>query len=116
MTLEPAFVQPSSTMQKVIEGLDFILSHFEDPIWPRTISTKTTEGRQVSVCNKEKALARYEQANYLDCRISAYPDYTLWNGTNRQVPNLTFIDLDWSNFKSIETLDRILKKTLKNTR
>ena len=26
------------------EGFDFILSHFEEPIWPRTISTRRTEG------------------------------------------------------------------------
>jgi hypothetical protein len=112
--------QPSPTLTKqrgnVVEGLDFILSHFEERIWPRTISTKTTEGRQVLVCNKEEALARYEQANYLDCRISAYPDYTQWNVTNRQAPNLIFIDLDLSHFKSIEALDRALKKTLKNIR
>lgn len=77
-----------STRLKVIESLDLILSHFEDPIWPRTISSKTTEGRQVLVCNKEEAIARFAQANSLDCRISAYPDYTQWNGTNRQAPNL----------------------------
>jgi hypothetical protein len=100
----------------VVEGLDFILSHIEGPIWPRTISTKTTEGRQVSVCNKEEALARYEQANYLDCRINAYPGYTQWNGTNRQASNLTLIDMDLSHFKSIEALDMALKKTLKNIR
>jgi hypothetical protein len=88
MTLESAFVQPSSTKQKVIEGLDFILSHFEDPLWPRTISTKTTEGRQVLVCNKEEALARYEQANYLDCRISAYPDYNNGMGLIDKHPSL----------------------------
>jgi hypothetical protein len=30
------------------EGLDFILSHFEEPIWPRTIFTKTL-GKQYTV-------------------------------------------------------------------
>jgi hypothetical protein len=24
------------------EGIDFILGHFQEPVWPRTISTKTT--------------------------------------------------------------------------
>lgn len=56
-----------ATKQKVIQGLDFISSHFEDAIWPRTISTRTTEGRQVLVCNQEEVVARFAQANYLDC-------------------------------------------------
>ncbi|MGC1931266.1 MAG: hypothetical protein WA667_20030, partial [Candidatus Nitrosopolaris sp.] len=34
-------------------------------------------------------------------------------GLNRQVPNFLFIDLDLSRFKSIEALNRALKKTLK---
>ena len=71
-----------------------------EPIWPRTISTKTTEGRQVLVCTKEEALARFTQANYLDCRTSANADYTQWSGTNTQAPNFIFIDLDLSRFGS----------------
>jgi hypothetical protein len=51
-------------------GLDFILGHFDMGfIWPRTISTMTTHGRQILVYNKEEAFARFKQANYLDCRI-----------------------------------------------
>ena len=59
----------------VEQGLDFILEHFEFQyfIWPRTISTKTTQGRQILVYSKEEAFARFKQANFLDCRISAYP-------------------------------------------
>jgi hypothetical protein len=43
----------------VKQGLDFILKHFEFQffIWPRTISTKTTQGRQILVYDKEEALA-----------------------------------------------------------
>ena len=56
------------------EGLDYILSHFEGQrLWPRAISTKTTEGRQVVVNSIEEALARFTQSDFLDCRISAYP-------------------------------------------
>jgi hypothetical protein len=62
------------------DGLDFILGHFQDCLFPRTISTKTTEGRQVPVYNKEEALARFKQADYLDCKISAYPKYVEWQG------------------------------------
>ena len=93
---------------------DFILSHFEDPIWPRTISTHITEGRQVLVYSKEEALARFKQANYLDCRINAYPDYTEWQGINRQAPNFIFIDLDRSNFKTENEVKAAYNQTIKN--
>ena len=63
-----------TTTQTAIErGLDYILSHFQEPLWPRTISTKATEGRQILVNSREEALSRFKRANFLDCRISAYP-------------------------------------------
>ena len=96
-------------------GLDYLLGHVEPPIWPRTISTYTTERRQVIVYNKAEALARFKQANLLDCRINAYPFYIGWKEVNRQAPDFLFTDLDLSRFKSSrEMLDRGLNKTLKN--
>lgn len=94
----------------VKEGLNFILSHFKEG-FPRTISTKTTEGRQVVVNNKDEALALFKAANYLDCKINAYLKYVEWKGLNRQPPNFIFIDLDQGRTKLI---DKVLKKTLKN--
>jgi hypothetical protein len=96
------------------DGLDFILSHFEEPIWPRTISTRATEGRQVLVDSKEETLVKFKQANYLDCRINAYPNYTEWQGINRQAPNFIFIDLDRSNFKTDKEFNAAIDQTLKN--
>lgn len=98
-------------LAKIEEGLDFILSHFSEPIWPRTISTRTTGGRQVLVFSKQEALARYRQANFLDCRISAFPDYTVHSGTNIQAPNFIMIDLDFEQFKSRDALEKSLKDT-----
>jgi len=95
-------------------GLDFIIGHFEEPIWPRTVSTHTTEGRQVLVYSKAEAIAIFKQANLLDCRINAYPCYTRVGGINRQTPNFIFIDLDSSHFTSRNALDRALRKVLKN--
>jgi hypothetical protein len=100
----------------VDDGLDFILRHFWEPIWPRTISTHTTHGSQVLAYNKEEALARFKQANLLDCRINAYPDYTEFAGINRQAPNFIFIDLDLSCFNSRNALDRALRNVLKNVK
>jgi hypothetical protein len=96
------------------EGLDFILSHFQEPAFPRTISTKATEGRQVPVYSKEEALAWFRAANYLDCKIAAYPKYTDFKGINRQAPNLIFIDLDLGRFNSKPALDLGLNETLQN--
>ena len=57
---------------EIRHGLDFILKHFAAMDFPRKLSTKTTEGRQILVDDKPQALARFKQANWLDCRISAY--------------------------------------------
>ena len=99
----------------VNEGLDFILTHFEVPRWPRRISTKLTEGRQILAYNKEEALAPFRQANYVDCRINAYPAiYSDRKGPNRQAPNFIFVDIDRSNFKTESAFDLAVSKTIKN--
>jgi hypothetical protein len=105
------------------DGLDYILGHFDesqDQIWSRTISTKATQ-TQISVNNKEEALAYFKAANYFDCRISAFP---YWRPSlvsdfvgirNAIVPNLIMIDLDSDNFdcneeKLIHSLRKALRK------
>jgi hypothetical protein len=97
-------------------GLDLILSHFEEPVWPRTISTKSSEGGQVKVYNKQEALGLFKQAKFIDCKINGYPNYTEWSGINRQAPNFIFIDLDLFGFISRLALDRALQKTLNNVK
>jgi hypothetical protein len=86
------------------EGLDFILSHLEEPIWPRTIFTKTL-GRQYTVYSSKEAIARFKQSNLLDCRVNAYSDYTEFKGINRQSPNFIFIDIDRSLYYRSRILD-----------
>ena len=46
--------------QPVTDGLDHILSILSEPMWPRTISTKTTMGRQIIIYSKQEALAWYK--------------------------------------------------------
>ena len=107
-------VTPSRiTSEHFISNIDFIIRHFQEPVWPTTLSTKTTEGRQVLVFNKEDAIQTFKQSNFLDCRINAYPDYTGFGDINRQAPNFIFIDLDLSIFKCIEELNTFLKKVLR---
>lgn len=100
--------------KNISEGLDFILAHLKEPLWPKTISTKTTGGRQILVHNKQETLARYKAANFIDCRICAYPYYAKYIMNPRYLIDLVMIDLDISNFKSRQALDRALAKTVRN--
>jgi hypothetical protein len=98
------------------EGLDFILSHFCEPIFPRTISTAGTYGAQVLAFNKEEVIQKFLAASMLDCRINAYPAHTEYKGINRQAPNFIFIDLDRSSFIIEKSHILALDKTLENIR
>jgi hypothetical protein len=96
------------------EGLNFILNHFEQTLFPRTISTYATQGGQFEVFSKEEVVRAYEQSDFLDCRINAYPSYIEYKGINRQSPNFIFIDLDKSTFKTERAHRMALTATLKN--
>ncbi|MFL6324875.1 MAG: hypothetical protein ACJ72C_08935 [Nitrososphaeraceae archaeon] len=54
--------------RKVQDGLDFILNHFQEPVFPRKIMTRQL-GYQVEIFNKEEALEYFKSSNYKDCRI-----------------------------------------------
>jgi hypothetical protein len=95
-------------------GIDFILSHLKEPLFPRTISTYTSEGRQFEVFSKEEMIKAFEQSDYLDCRVNAYPSYTEYKGINRQAPNFLFIDLDRSTFDTERAHRLALTNTLRN--
>ena len=70
---------------------------------------------RILVYSKEEALARYRQANFVDCRINAYPDYTEYKGINRQPPNFIFAELDRSTFKTDRALKLAYNKTVENS-
>jgi hypothetical protein len=117
--------EQTTTMTIAVErGLDYILTHFQEPVWSRTISTKTTEGRQVFISSRKEALARFVQANYLDCRISAYHPSADENPSAIQrfagLENITpsnivvMIDLDRSNFTTERGFEMALSRTLGN--
>ena len=60
-------------INEIESGLDFILSHLEEPIlFPRTIMTKKL-GYQRKVYSKEIALEHFIESDLIDCRINAYP-------------------------------------------
>ena len=107
---------------EVEEGLDFILSHFNIPLYPRSLSTKATDGRQVNVNSKEEALAYFRATKYLDCRISAFlywrpSTISSFAGIKNTIkPDLIMIDLDRCNFENERALKLALTKTLNNIR
>ena len=120
MTIQQEIVRLTSIEDKIdtnknkkeIEiGLDFILSHLEEPtIFPRTIMTKKL-GYQRIVYSKERALEHFIESDFIDCRINAFP--SLKEGAT-WIPELLFIDLDLSNFNTKKSLQVALNKTLKN--
>jgi hypothetical protein len=101
---------------KVQDGLDFILNHFREPIFPRKIMTKKL-GYQVEVFNKEEALEYFKESNYEDCRINAYPSFTEYHGINRTPISFLMVDLDLKDLadetkKGKAVLERALNNTL----
>jgi Primase X len=109
---------PSSSQVKT--GSDFILSHFDEPLFPRTIMTHEL-GRQVKVFDRQSTLDQFKRSNYYDCRINAYSslfqqDESLQFYIDKVGINITIIviDLDLKDFNnSKEKLDERLQETLK---
>src|SRR5215211_4274855 len=52
-------------------GIDFILSHLAEPLFPRRIMTQEL-GVQINVFDKESILNQFQISDYNDCRINAY--------------------------------------------
>ena len=95
-------------------GIDFILNHLKEPLFPRTISTYRSEGRQFEVFSKEEMIKAFEQSDFLDCRVNAYPSHIEYKGINRQAPNFLFIDLDSFTFETERAHKLALTNTLGN--
>src|SRR5215218_9500103 len=68
---------------------------------------------QITVNSKEEMLQKFEEADFIDCRINAYP--VIPAGT-LQAPNIIMIDLDVD--MALKTgqklIKQVLHKTLKN--
>ncbi|HEY7080327.1 MAG TPA: DNA primase noncatalytic subunit PriX [Nitrososphaeraceae archaeon] len=97
--------------EKISESLDFILSHFQEPIFPRKIMTWDL-GHQVEIFNEQEALSYFKSSRYEDCRINAYPSYTEYQGINRTPISFLVVDLDLKDFIKERLLKRALNKTL----
>jgi hypothetical protein len=68
-------------------------------------------GFQIEVFNRQHALDYFRRSRYTDCRINAYPPFTIYHGINRTPISFLMIDLDLKDFqKSREKLDKILSR------
>ena len=118
MAKEHEEILPPTTQNIIIssfeDGLDYILSHFEEPIWPRTVSIHATKRAQIPVYSKEEALAKFKQSNLLDCRINAYSNYTEFERINRQAPKFIFIDINRATFDTDRKFELVVNRTCKN--
>jgi hypothetical protein len=71
-------------------------------------------GYQIEVLSKDELLNCFQQSNYEDCRINAYPSFTNYHGINRMAPSFLMIDLDLRDFANTkDKLDRGLKGILR---
>jgi hypothetical protein len=102
---------------KVKEGVQFILTHFEgrQPLFPRKMSTSLSQGRQFTIYSKEQILNECIKANFIDCRLNAYP---VLSDDDRaaaiHAPNIIFIDIDLPTYNCENSLPK-LNKTLYNS-
>ena len=67
--------QSEKRKNKVEQNIRFILSHFKEPLFPRTITARSTtcDETQFKVVYDEKEMFRtYEQSKFIDCRVGIY--------------------------------------------
>ena len=102
---------------EVSEGINLLLGLFEKAgqrPFPRKIMTARSNG-QIIVYSKEQMLQKFEEADFIDCRVNAYP---LVPKNILQVPNIILIDIDIN--RSLKTgskqIDAHLNKTLQKNK
>jgi hypothetical protein len=102
---------------QVSEGIDMLLHLFEKAgqrCFPRKIMTAKSNV-QITVHSKEQMLQKFEEADFIDCRVNAYP---LVPKNILQIPNIILIDIDIN--RSLRTGSKQvrvhLNKTLQNIR
>ena len=99
---------------QIVNGLDFILSHFRaDRLFPRKISTRLTDSKQVTVYSRTEALEHFAKSDLKDFNISAYHSTNFRKGLYKLVaPDLLFIDLDLGVLGTMIALAAALDATL----
>jgi hypothetical protein len=58
--------------QGLIGNTKFILTHFQEPLFLRTISTVRTKGKQITLHSINQIIVEFTKSNFIDCRINAF--------------------------------------------
>lgn len=99
MTSSPSKSAPRLKMQ-VSEGIDMLLHLFEKAgqrCYLRKIMTAKSNG-QITVHSKEQMLQKFEEADFIDCRVNAYPTQRSDRSIDKQ-RNIFFSSLSRSTMK-----------------
>ena len=78
------------TKDMVRLAVELLFEHFEQPYFPRTISTKKLGNAQVTINSIDEIISYFEESKWLDCRVSLFGQ----NEIEQVRPNAIFIDLD----------------------
>ena len=105
-------ILPPITSSCITNNVEFILTHFPKPIFSRTISTYKSQGKQFLIFSKEGMAKAYEDSNFIDCRVNAYPYHTEYKDIQRYPPNFIFIDIDSASIKSYNKLEKEFNLTI----
>ena len=113
------YYNDNSKTSEIESSIDFILEHFEEPLYPRKISTyKSKQNRpfQFLVRSRQEIIDSFIDSNFVDCQISAYPSLIDFKNVPRYKPDFLFIDIDRNDprFKTERSFQNVLYNTLKN--
>ena len=100
----------------IISGLDFLLNHFKPKdLFPRSISTKLTENKQITVYNRFEVLEHFAESELKDCKISAFHSMNWRKGLSKLVePDFLFIDLFGDSQHSDRVSSRVRRHPIQN--
>ena len=63
---------PYHYFQDIAENTKFILGHFQVPLFPRTISTFRSKGKQIKVYAVDEMICEFKKSEYIDCKIAHF--------------------------------------------
>lgn len=71
---------------EIESGLNFIIFHFEDPLFPRKIATFKSNNKQFLVRSRKEIIDYFIESDFIDCKINAYPYLVEYKGIQRYKP------------------------------
>jgi hypothetical protein len=89
-----------SRRDKIRNGIKLTLSHFKEPVFPRTISsTDSHYGPKFKIVYSENEMLKaYENSNFIDCRVSVNPPLNNSKEIDTASADLITFDLEKSVF------------------